>query len=75
MRNLKTSWDFSRKRGIGMNTYELKHMARVAEWKEKVAACRSSGQTVRGWCEEQGINRKKYYYWERTVLAEAEKQL
>ena len=58
-----------------MNTYELKHMARVAEWKEKVAACRSSGQTVRGWCEEQGINRKKYYYWERTVLAEAEKQL
>ena len=50
-------------------------MARVAEWKEKVAACRSSGQTVRGWCEEQGINRKRYYYWERTVLAEAEKQL
>ena len=75
MRNLKTSWDFSRKRGIGMNTYELKHMARVAEWKEKVAACRSSGQTVRGWYEEQGINRKRYYYWERTVLAEAEKQL
>ena len=50
-------------------------MARVAEWKEKVAACRSSGQTVRGWYEEQGINRKRYYYWERTVLAEAEKQL
>lgn len=38
MRNLKTSRDFSRKRGIGMNTHELKHMARVAEWKEKVPA-------------------------------------
>lgn len=58
-----------------MNTHELKHMARVAEWKEKVAACRGSGQTVRGWCEEQGISPKKYYYWERAVLAEAEKQM
>lgn len=58
-----------------MNTHELKHMARVAEWKEKVAACRSSGQTVRNWCEEEGISPKKYYYWERAVLAEAEKQL
>lgn len=58
-----------------MNTHELKHMARVAEWKEKVAACRSSGQTVRNWCEEAGISPKKYYYWERAVLAEAEKQL
>lgn len=58
-----------------MNTHELKHMALVAEWKERVAACRGSGQTVRSWCEEQGISPKKYYYWERAVLAEAEKQL
>ena len=58
-----------------MNTHELKHMARVAEWKEKVAICRSSGQTVKSWCEEEGISPKKYYYWERAVLAEAEKQV
>lgn len=58
-----------------MNTHEIKHMARVAEWKEKIAVCRSSGQTVRSWCEEEGISPKKYYYWERAVLAEAEKQL
>ena len=58
-----------------MNTHELKHMARVAEWKEKVAICRSSEQTVKSWCEEEGISPKKYYYWERAVLAEAEKQV
>lgn len=58
-----------------MNTHEIKHMARVAEWKEKIAVCRSSGQTVRSWCEEEGISPKKYYYWERAVLAEAEKHL
>ena len=29
-----------------MNARELKHMARIAEWKEKVGACRSSGKTV-----------------------------
>ena len=56
-----------------MNTHELKHMARVAAWKETVAICRSSGQKVKSLCEEEGISPKKYYYWERAVLAEAEK--
>ena len=54
-----------------MNARELKHMARIAEWKEKVGACRSSGQTVRNWCQEQGIAIKTYYYWEKKVLQEA----
>ncbi len=58
-----------------MNARELKHMARLTEWKEKVAACRSSGQTVRAWCREQGIAVKTYYYWEKEVLSEAGRQM
>ena len=45
-----------------MNAQELKHRARLEEWKERVAACRSSGMSVRGWCQEQGIAYKTYYY-------------
>ena len=35
-----------------MNARELKHMARLTEWKEKVALLRSSGQPVRTRCRE-----------------------
>lgn len=57
-----------------MNAQELKHRARLEEWKERVAACRSSGMSVRGWCQEQGIAYKTYYYWEKEVLSEAVRQ-
>ena len=56
-----------------MKAQELKHKARLAEWKEKVGECRSSGETVKGWCQARGIAIKTYYYWEKEVLAEAEK--
>lgn len=51
-----------------MNTQELKHQAKVQEWKEQVANCRSSGKSVRAWCEENGVGYKTYYRWEREVL-------
>ena len=40
-------------------------------WKERVAACRSSGQSVAEWCAANGINSKSYYRWERKLLQEA----
>lgn len=58
-----------------MNARGLKHMARLEEWKGKVAECRSSGKSVRAWCQEQGISCKTYYYWEKGVLSEAERQM
>lgn len=76
-RGLEKSQDFSGflKKGVQeMNAQELKHKARLAEWKEKVALCRSSGMSVRGWCREQGIAYKTYYYWEKEVLSEAGRQ-
>lgn len=57
-----------------MGARELKHQAKLTEWAEKVRACRSSGQTVAGWCREQGISSKTYYNWEREVLWLAEKE-
>ena len=42
-----------------MGAWELKHEALMLEWREKVMACRSSGISVKKWCEEQGIDRRK----------------
>lgn len=58
-----------------MNGRELAHAARILEWKEKVAECRSSGKTIRKWCEEHGIAYKTYNRWEKEVLSKAAEQL
>ena len=49
----------------------VKHMARLSEWKERIIVCRSSGQPVQTWCEQNRINPKTYYRWERLVMAES----
>ena len=58
-----------------MTAWEAKHKAALAEWKNRVAACRSSGLTVREWCENEQISTKSYYRWERKVLDSASLQL
>lgn len=40
----------------------------AAQWGKMVRECRSSGQTVKGWCEERDISTKTYYRWEKKVL-------
>jgi hypothetical protein len=40
---------------------------RMTEWAQRVSECRSSGLTVRNWCEQHEINEKTYYYWQRKV--------
>ena len=34
----------------------------IEEWKLQAEECRSSGKTVKAWCEEKGIKQKTYYY-------------
>lgn len=58
-----------------MDIRTMKRAAKLAEWSEKVQACRSSGQSVKEWCEQNGICLKTYYTWERVYLAEVSKQL
>ncbi len=40
---------------MGISVQELKHAARLQEWSARVAECRSSGNSVKGWCAEQRI--------------------
>lgn len=54
-----------------MEACEIKHQAALVGWAERVRECRSSGVPVTVWCEEQGIDRRTYYRWEREVLKAA----
>ena len=43
------------------------HYNQLAEWAQRVEACRKSGQKVSEWCSEQGIAVSTYYSWQRKV--------
>ena len=58
-----------------MDVRTMKHAVKLAEWSEKVQACRSSGKTVKEWCKKNHVCCKTYYTWERVYLAEVSKQL
>ena len=47
---------------------KLNQHDRLILWTERVAACRSSGKSVRQWCQENGIAEKTYYYWQRRIF-------
>lgn len=40
---------------------------RLARWTDMIARCRSSGLTVKSWCEQEGISAKTYYYWQHRI--------
>lgn len=50
-----------------MDTREITHGVRLANWAEILRARRDSGLSVRCYCQEQGINEKTYYYWQRRL--------
>lgn len=53
-----------------MDVRTIKHAAKLSEWSERIRTCRSSGKPVKTWCEENGINDRSYYRWERLYMAE-----
>ena len=55
-----------------MTAIELKHQANMQRWSQAIQDCRSSGVSVRAWCEMQGITTTTYYRWERAVLRKVE---
>ena len=42
---------------------------RVSEtvWKERIKACKRSGEKVEKWCAENQISKPTYYYWHRRI--------
>ena len=55
-----------------MTSAELKHRAKLQKWSARIQDWRGSGQSVRAWCRQEGINATTHYRWERELLASAE---
>ena len=50
-----------------MDVQKLTHEVRLQQWSRIVEECRNSGSSIKSWCEENGINSKTYYYWQKKV--------
>ena len=46
----------------------LSKRERLDTWTTRIMDCRSSGMSVRNWCQENGLNEKTYYYWQRRLF-------
>lgn len=44
-----------------------RHESLLTMWRQWVIECRSSGLTVKQWCEDNNIHYKLYCYWQRQV--------
>ena len=51
-----------------MTVLEAKHQGKLKEWQERIMECRSSRESVKTWCREQGISVTTYYRWEREIF-------
>ena len=47
---------------------------RLAVWTQRIADCRSSGKSVKHWCQENDISEKTYYYWQRRIFKMAQER-
>ncbi len=46
----------------------LTHAQKAELWSHRVAECRNSNISVSAWCEQNGLNSKTYYYWQRKLF-------
>ncbi|MFI3168654.1 MAG: IS66 family insertion sequence element accessory protein TnpB [Faecalibacterium sp.] len=46
----------------------LSHAQKAELWSHRVAECRNSNISVNAWCEQNGLNPKTYYYWQRKLF-------
>ena len=58
-----------------MEVQKLTHEVRLQKWNGIVRSCRSSGKTIKSWCDENNINLKTYYYWQKRVCQAACREL
>lgn len=56
-----------------MNANQMKHAARLEDWKQRILECRASGLPVRTWCAQNSCNTSTYYRWERELFGQIQK--
>ena len=51
-----------------MASKEVRHKAKLQEWRQRIMECRSSGRPVSEWCREHGVGTTAYYRWEQEIF-------
>jgi putative transposase len=58
-----------------MTTREMATQYKMAQWAQIMQERTASGQSIRGYCEANGITRQVYFYWQRKLREAAAQQL
>jgi putative transposase len=58
-----------------MTTREMATQYKMAQWAQNMQERTASGQSIRGYCEANGITRQVYFYWQRKLREAAAQQL
>ena len=53
-----------------MQVQTVKRMIQIQEWAAQISAWKQSGQTIKQWCAENGMDRKTFYYHRKRVREE-----
>lgn len=53
-----------------MNTRQVAHQYRLAQWAPIIQECKKSDMNVKDWCLDNNVNEKRYYYWQRKIRQE-----
>lgn len=40
---------------------------RIAQWSSIIQQCNTSGITKKQWCQDNNVNEKQFYYWQRRI--------
>jgi putative transposase len=46
------------------------HEMRIVQWTEIIRQCNNSGISKRTWCENNNVDEKQFYYWQRRIREE-----
>ena len=54
-----------------MDTGQVARELRLQHWTGVLGERKNSGLSIRSWCQENGVNEKTYYYWQRKLRENA----
>ena len=52
---------------MGKDLQTINGQNKLALWAGRISECRSSGQKVKRWCQENGICEQTYYKWQKRL--------
>lgn len=50
---------------------KITHEMRMEHWSALLQACYQSGLSKRVWCQQNDVNEKQFYYWQRQLRKQA----